>query len=195
MLLLRLRVVNRGDGSGDVLMAMQELVMTAVGLDRPGLVEELSGYLHGAGANLADSRMVNLGGQFALIVRMRADDQVIEKIRSEVGQVGRRMGLTVSIGLDGGDQASRRQGLPLRLRVDAMDQPGIVHRITNLLLRHQINIEELQTRLVPGSHSGTPLFNLELCMTVPTTVQVKVLREELVELCDSLNCDGDLEPI
>ena len=36
------------------------LVLTAVGPDRPGLVSEISSMVHGAGANLEDSRMAIL---------------------------------------------------------------------------------------------------------------------------------------
>jgi glycine cleavage system transcriptional repressor len=44
-----------------------ELVVTAVGPDRPGIASDFTGHVHAAGANLADSRMVNLRGQFALL--------------------------------------------------------------------------------------------------------------------------------
>ena len=42
---------------------MARVILTAVGADRPGLVGELTGYLHGAGANILDTRMVNLRGR------------------------------------------------------------------------------------------------------------------------------------
>ncbi len=44
------------------------LVLTAVGPDRPGLVSEISSLVLAAGANLEDSRMAILGGEFALLV-------------------------------------------------------------------------------------------------------------------------------
>ena len=42
------------------------LVLTALGPDRPGLVNEISAMVLAAGANLEDSRMAILGGEFAL---------------------------------------------------------------------------------------------------------------------------------
>jgi glycine cleavage system transcriptional repressor len=39
---------------------MPQMIITAVGPDRPGIVGELTGELHSAGANILDSRMVNL---------------------------------------------------------------------------------------------------------------------------------------
>ncbi len=176
---------------------MPQLVITAVGPDRPGLVDDFTGCLLEAGANLADSRMINLRGQFALIVLVEASADAMASIRTRVVEVGQRIGLAVTIGTETTAQAPAaggRPGLPLRLRAQAMDQPGIVHQITHLLYSHGINIEELDTRLQPGSYTGTPLFSVDLRMSVPPDVQVKALRSELERLCDSLNCDVDIEP-
>jgi glycine cleavage system transcriptional repressor len=42
-------------------------ILTAIGADRPGLVEEVSQFIFAHGGNIADSRMVNLRGQFAMM--------------------------------------------------------------------------------------------------------------------------------
>ena len=55
----------------------QYQVLTAVGRDRPGLVEKISSLLLGAGANLEDSRMAILGGEFALILLFSGTDQAV----------------------------------------------------------------------------------------------------------------------
>ena len=85
-------------------------------------------------------------------------------------------------------------GVPFRLRTYAMDQPGLVHKITDLLQRHGINVEELETRSLPRPETGAPLFSMELLMTVPSTVQIKIVRQELETLCDELNCDVEVQP-
>lgn len=173
---------------------MAEIVITAVGPDRPGLVNDLSGYLLDAGGNIADSRMVNLRGQFAVLLLVEANDAEAANIRRGVVAAGARFGLHVTLGPDAPPAGRLDSGVPFRLRTYAMDQPGIVHRLTHLLHRRGVNIEELQTRLQPGSYTGTPLFTMEMRLTVPTSVPVKQLRTELEELCGSLNCDVDLDP-
>lgn len=172
---------------------MSQVILTAVGADRPGLVDELTKFLLERGGNIADARMVNLRGQFAVLVLVEATDAACGAIRKDIAAEGAKIGLSISLS----DQPAGSKplaGVPYRLRTYAMDQPGIVHRITHLLHRHRVNIEELQTRLEAGSYTGTPLFTMELRLTVPTEVPVKKLRDELESLCDSLNCDADLEP-
>lgn len=172
---------------------MSQVILTAVGVDRPGLVDELTKFLLERGGNIADARMVNLRGQFAVLMLVEATDVSCDAIRKDIATEGAKIGLTISLS-DQPAGAKPLTGVPYRLRTYAMDQPGIVHRITHLLHRHRVNIEELQTRLEAGSYTGTPLFTMELRLTVPTDVPVKKLRDELGSLCDSLNCDADLEP-
>lgn len=174
---------------------MPQLVLTAVGADRTGLVNHLTGFLLECGGNLADSRMVNLRGQFALILLVEASNEAAQRIESKIVDVGKNLGLAVTVVPQAGSALSEtpKSGIPFRITTTAMDQPGIVHRITHLLHRHGANIEELETRLQAGAYSGTPLFEMEMRVTVPTTVSIKQLRREVQELCDSLNCDVDLQ--
>ena len=173
---------------------MPQLVITAIGPDRPGLVGEFTGHLYAAGANLADSRMVNLRGQFALIVLLEAEESALKALQGSLPAAAKAMGLVVTFSPQGGAGQAGAGGLPFRLKTYSMDQPGIVHRVSDLLRRHGINIEDLQTRLESAPFTGAPLFTLELRMSVPPTVQLKVLRTEVEKLCESLNCDFDLEP-
>ncbi len=172
---------------------MAECVITAVGPDRPGLVDELTGALHDHQANIADSRMVNLRGRFAVILLVELPDATADEVCRDLAGVGERIGLIISIAPQTGSIGAA-SGVPYRLRTYAMDQQGIVHRITHVLHAHKVNIEELQTRLEPGSVTGTPLFTMELRMVVPAGVRFVTLRRQLEALCDELNCDMDLEP-
>jgi glycine cleavage system transcriptional repressor len=173
---------------------MNQIVITAVGPDRPGLVKALTGKLAEAGGNVADSRMVNLRGQFAVILLAQVPEAAVDRVCAAVQDAGKSVGLTVSIAR-GSAAAPPRPGIPFKLRAYAMDQPGIVHRITHLLDQHGVNIEELATRLEPGSYTGTPLFTMTLTMTVPPDVKVARLRSDLAALCDTLNCDVEIDPI
>jgi glycine cleavage system transcriptional repressor len=175
---------------------MQQLVITAVGPDRAGLVDELTGYLLKAGANVGDSRMVNLHGQFAVILAAEAPDDTADEVRVALPGAGERIGLIVHVASSPPRSGQTdAKAVPFRVKVYAMDQPGIVHQVTHMLRRFEANIEELETHLEPGAYTGTPMFTMQLCMTVPGGVRVSELRRELDELCASLNCDVELNPM
>ena len=173
--------------------SMDQWVVTAVGPDRPGLVGELTGHLHAAGANLLDSRMVNLRGQFALVLLMECPGSAGRELARTLPEAAGRMGMRLTV-THQPEAARSAQGMPFRLKTYSLDQPGIVHRVTHLLQGHGVNIEELSTKQESAAFAGTPLFLMEMRLTVPPAVPVRKLRVELESLCDSLNCDVDLEP-
>jgi glycine cleavage system transcriptional repressor len=172
---------------------MPQLIATALGPDKPGIVGKLTGHLHSAGGNILDSRMVNLRGQFALMILLEAPEDAISTLANGLPQVAEKLGLKLSI-TEQPPPASAVQGLPYRLKTYAMDQPGIVARLTQLLSEHGVNIEELTARQESAPHAGMPLFLTEMQLTVPPAVSVRNLRTDLETLCNSLNCDVDLEP-
>src|SRR4051812_47216669 len=174
-------------------------IITAVGPDRPGLVGDLTGHLHAAGANLLDSRMVNLRGQFALVLLMDCpSDATGEQLAASLPDIARGLGLSLDVtrqpSADAVDASRPVAGVPFRLKTYSMDQPGIVHRVSHLLQSHGVNIEELETKQESAAFAGGLLFLMEMRLTVPPGVAVRKLRGELEALCDSLNCDVDLEP-
>lgn len=173
---------------------MQELVITAVGPDRPGLIGKLTAPLYEAWANVADSRMVNLRGQFALILLAEVPSSTVERVQARLLSVAEELGLTLTFQGSEASEAKRPTvvGVPFQLRTYAMDQPGLVHRITDLLQRHGVNVEELTTRSQPRPETGAPLFSMDLLITIPRSVSIRAVRAELEQLCEELNCDFDL---
>jgi glycine cleavage system transcriptional repressor len=176
---------------------MKELVITAVGADRPGLVGQLTAPLYEAAANVADSRMVNLRGQFAVILLAEVPERGVEPLQEQLLSVAEQLGLTLTFCQHDAqeDKWPTTVGVPFRLRTYAMDQPGLVHRITELLHRHGVNVEELQTRSQPRPQTGAPLFSMDLLMTVPPSIPIRRLRSELQTLCEELNCDVEIQQV
>ena len=170
----------------------QQLVVTAVGPDRPGIASEFTGHVHAAGANLADSRMINLRGQFAVLALVEGPAETLADVERRLREAAPKMGLKVEVGP--AEKSGPLEGVPFRLKTYSMDQPGIVHRVTTFLREQGINVEELETRLESAPFMGTPVFTMEILALVPKATNVKGLRRALEELADAINCDVDLEP-
>jgi glycine cleavage system transcriptional repressor len=156
-------------------------------------VGELTGRLHSAGGNILDSRMVNLRGQFALMILLEIADASAKTLERDLPKVAADMGLNLFINAQT-SQVKSAEGLHYRLKTYSMDQPGIVARLTNLLRQHGVNIEELIAHQESAAFAGSPLFVTQMRLTVPPSVAVRKLRADLETLCNELNCDVDLEP-
>ncbi len=172
---------------------MEQLIVNAIGPDRPGIVGEFTGHLHAGGANVLESRMVNMRGQFAIIVLFEAENEATARLRQSLPALARDMGLKLTItGTEAHPQPL--SGIPFRLKTYSVDQPGIVHQVSDVLRARGVNIEDLAARQESAPFMGTPLFMMEMKVTVPPDVPIRTLRSELQSLCDSLNCDVDFEP-
>lgn len=170
------------------------LVITAVGNDRPGIVNELTKLILDSGCNIADSRMTILGGEFALILLLSGNWNAIAKIEDMLPKVADSLGLN----LTAKRTAPRpQQGNLLNYHVDALaiDQPGLVHRVTDFFSSRNINIESLNTDSYNAAHTGTPMFSISMTVNIPADQSLSQIREQYLDFCDTMNMDGMMEPV
>ncbi len=168
------------------------LVLTAVGPDRPGLVNEISSLVLAAGANLEDSRMAILGGEFALLILVSGEAKAVTRVEESAQELGSRLGLSV-LTKPTSSQHAPRDFLPYQIRVTGVDRPGIVQRVAAVLAGRGVNVASLESRLSYAPESGTPMFILEAALQIPSALALADLRRELASACSEENWDFTLE--
>lgn len=173
-------------------MSDRYLVISALGKDRPGIVNTLSKSVLDSGCNISHSRMAVLGGEFALILLIHGNEEAVASMQRQLPALEEQLQLTL-IAKTTAPRHSEQRWLPYRVRVVAMDHPGIVHRITDFFSAQKINIEELETETYAAPHTGTPMFSLTMTVAVPAGTAVARLREGFIEFCDRMNLDASLE--
>jgi glycine cleavage system transcriptional repressor len=169
-------------------------VLTAVGPDRPGLVNDISSRLREAGANLEGSRMAILGGEFAIILLLAAPPGAVERVRSACGAIEGALELRCILKETTG-ATPPGDHLLYKLRVTGVDRPGIVQVVTGVLAGRGINVQSLESRLIHAPLSGTALFIMEAELQVPTGLKVTTLRGELTRRCEDEDLDFTLESV
>jgi glycine cleavage system transcriptional repressor len=169
------------------------LVISALGKDRPGIVNEFSRAILDCGGNIEDSRMAVLGGEFALMLLVSGAWNAVAKLEAQLKTLGAKLELTV-VARATEARATRPNMLPYLVDVVSMDHPGIVHDIAEFFSTRAINIEDLSTWTYAAAHTGTPMFSLSMTVAVPAELPIGQLREEFTRFCDELNLDATLEP-
>jgi glycine cleavage system transcriptional repressor len=172
--------------------ARQYRVLTAVGRDRPGLVEKISALLLVAGANLEDSRMAILGGEFALILLFSGPDTAVSTVAQQSEVLAKQLDLRITLSKTE-PRTQKGEFLLYALEVGGVDRPGIVARVSALLAGHEINVAALESRVTYAPLSGTPMFQLRADLEVPSRIGLSRLRAQLGELCEDENLDFWLE--
>jgi len=175
---------------------MPHAILTALGTDRPGLVDEASRFIFDSGGNIEDSRMVNLRGQFAIMLLIAGTVETLEKMKQGLARFAQSAGLHAEMKMLTEPAAGASVDVRVyRLVATSIDQPGIVHRVSHTLRQLLVNIESLETRFTPGPYAGAPLFEMELTLAVPKAVAIAQLRQNLGATCDALNVDWELRPM
>ena len=167
------------------------LVLTAVGPDRIGLVEQISEFVAGLGCNIEDSKMAVFCGEFALILLISGPETGIEAVLQGYSSLAAQAGLT----LTAKKPATTRQSapvLPFRLTASCMDHPGVVHRISSVLSNLAINIESMETKTYLAPVSGTTIFRLEAIVSVPADLRIQTVRSRFNEIEREENIDIEL---
>ncbi len=174
---------------------MQNLVaISAMGANRPGLVEPIVRAIRECGCTIAESRMAVMGDRFTLMLLLSGTWDAIAKIESLVVRLQQDLGVTMTA-----QRASPRAPapnlMPYAIEVIAVDQIGVVHQIAQFFARREINIEDMYSGNYAAAHTGTPMFSLHMTISIPTDLSIAAMRSDFMDFCDQLNLDAIMEPV
>lgn len=172
----------------------EQLVITALGADRPGIVGELSDVMGANQLNIEDSRMSVLGGEFAVLMLVTGAEDSIKSLISQTDALGKKLGMQI-IAKPTQSKPDQTALSPYDVEVISIDHPGIVHEIASFFSRRNINIVDLDTSRYPAAHTGSPMFALHMVIGVPAAHSISSLKDEFINLCDELNLDGRMDAI
>ena len=170
----------------------KSLVLTVIGNDRPGIVNQVSDVARKFDANWAGSRMASLAGQFAGIVHFQVPDENVDPLTQAFRSLD-SSGLHVFVTIADAAAAPAAQRI-VRLELVGNDRPGIVRDLSGALVRCGVSIEELHTEFVSAPMSADPLFKVNALLAVPATLSDAALKHELETLATELMVDFELEP-
>lgn len=170
------------------------LVITAIGADRPGIVDDLSRILLEKHLNIEDSRMSVLGGEFAIILMVSGAPDAIKQVQDQQQSLEQTLQLNLLIKSTSGRAASA-DTIPYEIKVVGMDHPGIVNRLARFLSQHSINIDDLETESYPAAHTGTPMFAVEMMVDIPSQLATSQLKADFMALCEELNLDAEFTSV
>lgn len=169
------------------------LVISALGTDKPGIINALSKQAVAHGCNILDTRMTVLGGEFALMMMISGEQDQITAVEPDLSHAAEALGLTVMLKRTS-PKSPQNQNIPYSVTVVALDNPGIVHEIAGFFGDKAINIEEMLTGTYAAAHTGTQMFSLDMTVNVPSSMALSKLKEDFMNFCDDKNLDATIEP-
>jgi|SRR5687767_13035021 len=167
----------------------RSLVLTVIGDDKPGIVEQLADQVLAAGGNWEESRMARLAGKFAGILRVSVDADRAEALTTKLTTTDPALRVVVEGAGDGAERPLRT----LRLELVGNDHPGIIRDISRVLAQNGVNIEELETDITSAPMSGETLFRARASVRTPPSLTLEWLRSRLEALAGELMVDLTLD--
>lgn len=170
------------------------LVISALGKDRPGIVNSLAKMIMEQGCNIEDSRMTVLGGEFAAMLLVEGKWNTLAKVENALPELEQHLSLTI-VAKRTGERENGGTLIPYAVDVISMDHPGIVSSLAGFFAEREINIEDMVTSSYAAPHTGAQMFSVHITVGIPANMHIATLRDEFMDHCDDLNLDAVLEPI
>ena len=166
---------------------MINLIITAIGSDRTGIVSELSGIITTHGGNVEESRMSRLGSDFAIIMLVSVSTDWEESLEVALQSIN---DLTISTKLTQIQEIGDNK--KYKIDLNGADNEGIVKVLSKYLAEKSINVLEMETHISHAPISGTPLFNLNASVSVPNDVEETVIQSDLSQIAQKLGVEIQL---
>jgi glycine cleavage system transcriptional repressor len=167
---------------------MPHFAVSAVGVDRPGIVAAVTGVLVEQGCNLEDTSMSILRGHFAMMLLVAGPEGVTaDTLETALTRTAGALDLVLAVRAIDDTVPISLQGETWTVSVYGTDKPGIVHRVTQLLAEAGANVVDLTTRVI--GQADRPLYAMLLDVTLPPGTEGTDLRQRLDALADELGVD------
>ena len=164
---------------------MQHFALTIIGRDRPGIVSQVTESLFKLGCNIADSSCSILGGQFAMILIIAHSEFTDRESFGDAFSSLEESGLSVFLRTlkPGGEKHAKLEGEICMISVYGADKPGIVYRVTKELGERNVNITDLNTKLVGTDER--PVYVMMIEAILPDSME----PEEVEAIMDSIKSE------
>jgi len=166
-------------------------IITFIGDDRPGLVEQLSSVIESNSGNWHESRLSQLGGKFAgliLVSLPTASGAVLEAKLKALSLSGLSVRVTPT-----SDDFVTNGAKAITLTVLGPDRLGIVREISRALAEREINVVEMDSKVCSAAMSNELLFEARIDAQIPESTNMDDLHDTLDEIANSMTLDIDLE--
>lgn len=166
------------------------IAVTAIGVDREGIVAGVTKVLYDAGCNLEDVSSTILKGHFSMMLIVRAPEGIdASNLEERLAPVASDLDLVITARAV--EEAEGSVVAPTHMvSVYGADHPGIVYRVTELLAARGVNVTDLESRVI--GEPGEPVYALMLEVSVPAGVD---LTSDLEGLRTELEVDASVHPI
>ena len=147
-----------------------------------------------AGCNLIDARVSTVGADASVMMLAQGAWDAIAKLESALTRLGRDEDVRV-LHYRTQPRDAQNHMLPYVVEVVAADKPGVLVELIDFFTRRGILIEQLSSMRYRAQQTGAEMFQAQITIGLPADTHIAGLRDDFLELCDTLNLDAIMDPV
>jgi len=135
------------------------LVVTAMGTNRPGIVNELTKIVTSNNCNIVDSRLAVFGNEFTLIILLSGEWNAITRFENDLSIRSPQLELITIMKRTSEHKLVNYDG-QVSIKLDGEDAPGCMDQFTAYLAKKNIDLCSFRTKAKSGYQRIEMLINL-----------------------------------
>ncbi len=159
---------------------MKQLILTVIGQDKAGLVEQLATVIASHHGNWMASNLSHLGGYFAGILQLEVPEEHLFALTTELERMS-DLDVKIQQGLD----STTDQDKQLQLVITGNDRPGIVRELSSVIKHKGANIIHFESSQQSAPNWGVPLFHAIATVELPAGLN----KDEVVKALEAIASD------
>jgi glycine cleavage system regulatory protein len=160
---------------------MHAMVLTVVGKDKPGLIEQIAKCVSDADGNWSKSSFCHLSGHFAGFVEVMLPKENHSTLIQACHALSSLQITLVPAAIDDSDNQQE-----LCIIVTGNDRQGIVNDISHSLTKLNVSIKEMETTCESAPNWGSPIFSADMTLACDESVDIDDVKQALEQITDDL---------
>ena len=169
---------------------MKKIIVSAFGLDKPGIVSKISKIITNNYGNIEHSKMTLLEDHFAMLILVCYNKKNESQLYQSLDEIDDLEIKIVGVNVSYNNIASN-----YKIYLKGADNEGIVHEITKFLSLKNINIYDIGTKTSNAPITGIVLFEMEAEINIPNSINLNLIKQEIQIIADKLDVDISIKKV
>ena len=167
---------------------MIKLFLNTYGIDKPGLISDISQLIFSVNGNIIESKMVRVENIFTIVISCEIPPKNKSLLQDKIKSI-KDLHTTIDT-LDSFIKNSDYK--EYKFSLECLDSEGIINHFTTFFSLQNINVDEMNTTTTNAPITGSILFNLDAVLSIPQNVSKDELINSLNILSEKYTVKYDL---
>jgi len=170
-------------------MSQQQLIVTILGTDKPGILSEIASTVSEAHCNILDSRQAIYGKEFSLTMILEGNQSAITKAECALPPLCQRLDLLSMMKRTSHHEKQNLEHL-FHVEFSGEDTAGLIKSVTGFFAQRNASISAFRQTTFKKGNTDKETMRCKFVVNIPNSEDCNTLEPELMTLFSNLNVTG-----